>query len=474
METPGRRRRLRWWPRSLYWRLALGFLAITTIGVAAADVYAARALAEGLRNRLDQQLASIRQDRLDELETSSDLEPAGATAVVLLTDAIGRVVQRESGAMVERAVIRLSGADLDRMATTGRAGAVGPAPMRAVVEKLPDGGFLVIAESTADDTATVHNLVVIEAASGAPLIAGVVLGALYFSRRTISPLKEITATARRFAAEGAPSQRVSAPVSTAEVEALADAFNAMLGRVDEEFNRRRKAEEQLRDFVGAASHELRTSLTAIGGYAQLVRFGALDDPARLDDAMRRVQNETRRMSVLVDELLLLARLDQGRPLECRPVDLAELCADAVADARVTAPDRPVTLVVEPGPHVVTGDPDRLRQVVTNLLANVVAHTAHDVPAEVRVGREGDEQIVDVVDGGPGIPEELRERVFERFFRAGGGPARPALRDGTPAPGSGLGLSIVAAIAAAHSGSVRVEASESGAWFRVRLPALTPA
>src|SRR6185436_4936681 len=103
---------------------------------------------EGLRNRLDQQLASIRQDRLDELETSSDLEPAGATAVVLLTDAIGRVVQRESGAMVERAVIRLSGADLDRMATTGRAGAVGPAPMRAVVEKLPDGGFLVIAEST--------------------------------------------------------------------------------------------------------------------------------------------------------------------------------------------------------------------------------------------------------------------------------------------------------------------------------------
>ncbi|MGW3243418.1 ATP-binding protein [Streptomyces sp. NPDC001070] len=473
MEAPDRHRRRRWWPRSLYWRLALGFLAITTIGVAAADVYAARALADGLRNRLDQQLASIRQDRLDELENSSDLKPAGATVVVLLTDAIGRVVQRESGAMVERATIRLSSAELDRMASAGRAGTVGPTPMRAVVEKLPDGGYLVIAESTADDTATVHNLVVIEAVSGVPLVACVVLGALWFSRRTISPLNEITATARRFAAEGAPSQRVSAPVSTAEVEALADAVNAMLGRVDEEFNRRRKAEEQLRDFVGAASHELRTPLTAIGGYAQLVRFGALDDPGRLDDAMRRVQNETRRMSALVDELLLLARLDQGRPLECRPVDLVELCADAVADTRVVDPERRVSLVASPGTHLVTGDPDRLRQVVTNLLANVVAHTPHEVSAEVRVGREGDEQIVDVIDSGPGIPEELRERIFERFFRAGG-TVRPARQDDRPAPGSGLGLSIVAAIAAAHSGSVRVESSDSGAWFRVRLPALTGA
>jgi two-component system OmpR family sensor kinase len=229
----------------------------------------------------------------------------------------------------------------------------------------------------------------------------------------------------------------------------------------------------MRRFVADASHELRTPLTTIRGFAELYRQGAARDPAELDRLMRRIEDQAARMGLLVEDLLLLARLDTQRPLDRQPVDLLALAADAVNDARAVAPDRRIELVLggddgDPStPPVVLGDDRRLRQVLANLVNNALTHTPAGRPIEVRVGastldgRPG--AAVEVVDHGPGLAPEQAERVFERFYRAD--PARsPA--DG----GSGLGLSIVAALVAVHGGTVQVDSVPGrGARFRVVLP-----
>jgi two-component system OmpR family sensor kinase len=227
----------------------------------------------------------------------------------------------------------------------------------------------------------------------------------------------------------------------------------------------------MRRFVADASHELRTPLTTIRGFAELYRQGAARDPAELDRLMRRIEDQAARMGLLVEDLLLLARLDQQRPLDRRPVDLLALAADAVNDARAVAPDRRIELVLGgedgDGALVVLGDDQRLRQVLANLVNNALTHTPAGSPVEVRVGgssldgRPG--AAVEVVDHGPGLTPEQTERVFERFYRAD--PARsPA--DG----GAGLGLSIVAALVAVHGGTVGVDSVPGrGARFRVVLP-----
>jgi two-component system OmpR family sensor kinase len=245
-------------------------------------------------------------------------------------------------------------------------------------------------------------------------------------------------------------------------------LRAMVTLVEEEFNRRGKAEERLREFITAASHELRTPLTTISGYAQLVRLGALESPLQLDAAMERVQQEAARMTLLIDELLLLARLDHGRPLERVRVDLARLCSEVVADARVCAPEHVISYTVQLDAHEVRGDPNRLRQVLINLLYNVRSHTPPEASVRVELTRDGPWQVIDVIDDGPGIPQEFRERVFERFFQVERQPHQ-AQDHGAPHSGTGLGLSVVAAIVESHGGTVRIEPSERGAWFRVRLP-----
>jgi two-component system OmpR family sensor kinase len=229
----------------------------------------------------------------------------------------------------------------------------------------------------------------------------------------------------------------------------------------------------MRRFVADASHELRTPLTTIRGFAELYRQGASRDPAELDRLMRRIEDQAARMGLLVEDLLLLARLDQQRPLECLPVDLLALAADAVSDARAVAPDRRIELVLggddgdRTGALVVLGDAERLRQVLANLVDNALTHTPAGSPVEVRVGgaaldgRPG--AAVEVVDHGQGLTPEQTERVFERFYRAD--PARSRAVDGT-----GLGLSIVAALVAAHGGTVEVDSVPGrGARFRVVLP-----
>ena len=288
-------------------------------------------------------------------------------------------------------------------------------------------------------------------------------------RRAFAPLTGVERTAAAIAA-GDLSRRVPAYPPTTEVGRLTSALNGMLAQIETAFRARQASESRTRRFAADASHELRTPLAAIRGYAELYRQGAVRDEDDVARTMSRIEDEARRMGVLVEDLLLLARLDEQRPARTDPVDLAVLAGDAVHDARGLAPDRTVRLVgVGPGrgpePSGVTGDENRLRQVVANLLANAVRHTPSGTPIEVAVGREGPLAVLEVRDHGPGIPPDHAEKVFERFYRVDSSRARGQ------GGGSGLGLSIVAAVASSHGGRVGVARTPGGgATFRLELPA----
>jgi two-component system OmpR family sensor kinase len=289
-------------------------------------------------------------------------------------------------------------------------------------------------------------------------LAGV---ALWVLRQGVRPLDAMTATAGAIAA-GDLTRRVEHTDERTEAGRLGTALNTMIARIERAFAERAAGEQRLRRFVADASHELRTPLTSIRGYAELYRTGALDDPARLADAMRRVEDEAARMGVLVEDLLLLARLDQGRQPERAPVRLDVVAEDAAADARAVDPSREVTVTASP--VTVRGDDARLRQVVANLVGNALRHTPSGTPVRISVASSGGVARVEVADSGPGMDVETASRVFERFFRAD-----PA-RTGGGSGGSGLGLSIVAAVVAAHGGRVSVDtAPGAGARFVVEIP-----
>lgn len=295
----------------------------------------------------------------------------------------------------------------------------------------------------------------------AAILTILVAVAVWMIRLGVRPMTEMAGTAEAIAA-GDLDRRVEVSGNGTEAARLGASLNTMLGRIGEAFAARRRSEERLRTFVADASHELRTPLTSILGYTELWRTGALKDPADQAEAMRRLDEEARRMGTLVDDLLLLAHLDEGRPLEQAAVELDRIVADAVADFRAVAPDRPVNLdVVTAG---VRGDESRLRQVVSNLLANTRMHTPPGTPVHVSVKPVGPSVRLEVADEGPGIEPADRQRLFERFYRAD--PARTRASGG-----SGLGLAIVSALVKAHGGEVWVdERPGGGARFVVELPA----
>ena len=331
------------------------------------------------------------------------------------------------------------------------------------------GAALVLALPLDDLDSTLRRLLLVElVVTGAALAGGVVL-ARWLVTLGLRPLDDIATTAGAIAG-GDLSRRVDREEPTTEVGRLGGALNAMLGQIERAFAERRASEDRLRRFVADASHELRTPLTSIRAYAELFDRGAGQRPDDLARVLKGIESEAARMGVLVDDLLLLARLDQGRVLDGAPVDLGALAAEAVDAARAIDPDRAVSLSVD-GSIEVAGDRVRLRQVIDNLLANVRAHTPPGVPAGVEVAADRDRgvAVLAVTDGGPGIPLEDQARVFERFFRAD--PSRS--RD---AGGAGLGLAIVAAIAAAHGGRAGVASGPGGvgATFRVELPLLATA
>ncbi|MFN8077688.1 MAG: HAMP domain-containing sensor histidine kinase [Kineosporiaceae bacterium] len=321
-------------------------------------------------------------------------------------------------------------------------------------------------ESTAD---RLRLLVVI---SGLMVVAlGALLGRWAIGR-SFRPLREMEDTAAAIAA-GDLSRRVPHRAPSTEVGRLGAALNGMLAQIERAFHAREASESRTRRFAADASHELRTPVTAIRGFAELYRQGAVKDPDDVARVMRRIEDEATRMGSLVEDLLLLARLDERRPAKLEEVDLAVLAADAVHDARAMDRDRTVSLVgVMPGtgprPTVVTGDNHRLRQVLANLVANALRHTPAGTPVEVAVGvyphASGDFALLEVRDHGGGVPASDVERVFERFYRV------DASRQRAKGGGSGLGLSIVAAVVEQHGGRVDlVETPGGGATFRVSLP-----
>jgi two-component system OmpR family sensor kinase len=333
---------------------------------------------------------------------------------------------------------------------------------RVRVSSLPGGGELVVGQPLTDVTETLHRLVVVEVGVTAVALAVVTGLGMWLVRLGLRPLDQIETTAAAIA-DGELSRRVEFDDPRTEVGRLGRALNVMLSRIEAAFAERRASEDRLRRFVADASHELRTPLAAVRAYAELFRRGADRRPDDLARAMTGIETESARMSSLVDELLLLARLDQGRPLELRPLDLTGVAEAAVDAARTVAPDRPLVLEAV-GPINVRGDSDRLRQVIDNLLANVRAHTPPDTPAIVRVKPEGDAVVLEVADRGPGMDADTAAHVFERFYRAD--PSRSRARGGV-----GLGLAIVAAIAEAHGGRATVSSVPgAGSTFRVTLPA----
>jgi two-component system OmpR family sensor kinase len=272
------------------------------------------------------------------------------------------------------------------------------------------------------------------------------------------------ATARSIAASDL-SRRVSPSSEKTEVGRLGLALNTMLAQLESAFSQRAASEQRLRHFVSDASHELRTPLTSMRGYAELLQRNPDMTRPDVQLALRRIGDETSRMGVLVDDLLLLARLDQGRPLERKPVDLEALAGDACADARATDDSRAVALHAV-HPAVVVGDEQRLRQAIGNVLRNALVHTPPGTPVEVELTTPEGRAVIEVADHGPGIPGGQAERIFERFHRAD--PDRSGDRGG-----SGLGLSITAAVLAAHGGSISVhETPSGGATFRLELPRQT--
>lgn len=377
---------------------------------------------------------------------------------------------------------------------------------RVVIKQVADGQYIAVGQNMTDIDVAVRQLVWIDLlVGGAVLIILASVGA-GIVRTSLKPLVEIERTAAAIAG-GDLTQRVPDPEEgracpTSELGRLSRALNAMLAQIEAAFTARaaseaaarsaevsardaaasaqasearaRRSEERMRQFIADASHELRTPLTTIRGFAELYRQGAARQPEQTAGLLRRIEDEASRMGLLVEDLLLLARMDRERPIALAPVELPVLASDAVQAARAVEPDRAITLEIEPGagPLVVLGDDARLRQVIGNLMTNALTHTPPDAAVTLRLRAEpGNLAVVEVADTGPGLTPEQAERVFERFYRVDAARTR---RAGGPTS-TGLGLAIVAALVAAHHGTVEVaETPGGGATFRVRLPLLPEA
>lgn len=341
--------------------------------------------------------------------------------------------------------------------------------LRARISRLDDGSVLVIGLSLHDVQDSEQRLIVIE---GLVALAALVLAAIvgwFLVRVGLRPLRSVEQTALLIADGGDLEHTLPGDDRPTEIGRLSAALNTMLGTIRRAFSERdakeaalRNSEERMRRFVADVSHELRTPLAAVSAYTELFDRGARDRPEDLARAMRGINVEAARMQELVEELLLLARLDEGRPLESKRVDLNEVIVDAVTAARAVAPDRKISLRMSEV-LTVNGDAGRLRQVFDNLLTNVRTHTSKETTTAIELQSRGDCAVVSVRDDGMGMSTEQADRVFERFFRADASRSRSS-------GGSGLGLAIVASLIGAHGGTVRVEtALGEGFGVLIELP-----
>jgi two-component system, OmpR family, sensor kinase len=337
----------------------------------------------------------------------------------------------------------------------------GGARWRALViaNDRPFGSTLVIAAPVSEVRSALRRLVAVETASGAVLLLLLGGGSWLILRRGLRPLEAMAVTARSITG-GDMSHRVATSDERSEVGQLGKALNTMLDDIEVAFRERQATEDRLRQFLADASHELRTPLTSIQGFAELFRLEEGQDRVDLPTILRRIEEESARMATLVDDLLLLARLDQPRPIDRAPVDVAVLAADACSDAVAADPSRPISLVA-PDPVVVLGDRDHLRQAIGNLVTNALRHTPAGTPIEVTAVQENGAGVIRVRDHGPGLDDEALAHVFDRFWQAD---------EARVGRGTGLGLAIVAGIAAEHGGNADAgNAPDGGAVFTFAVP-----
>jgi two-component system OmpR family sensor kinase len=453
---------------SLRARLLVGLIVLAAAGVVVVEVVTYTALRTFLDDRVETQLDAAKQPIQQALEQDDQPDPPPDRADGRKQEQPPPVRRREvpPGTYGER---RNSAGEIE--ASTSKGLVLLPA-------ELPDHDFelsgylvhseplrgnetLVVAVPVADVHATLRRLLRLEVAVAAVVIALLAILAWWVVRLGLRPLERMESTAEAIA-DGDLTARVRDEDPRTEVGRLGRSLNVMLGRIEEAFAMRQASEDRLRRFLADASHELRTPLTSIRGYAELFRRGADRRPDDLAKAMRPIEDEAARMGVMVEELLLLAHFDQGRPLDRQPIDLSPLAADAVDDARAANPDRTVELVAD-GSVSVTADRARVQQVLVNLVTNAIRHTPPEASVTVSASVRDGWAVLEVADTGPGLPPGDEGRVFEPFFR--GDPARQ--RD---TGGSGLGLAIVAAIAAAHDGTVAAaNRPTGGAVFTVTLP-----
>lgn len=461
--------------------LLLGALTVITTSVVVAVLLRSQ-LIEAVDDELQQSARPI-----VERVARGDLPPPPPSAAEdpFRRSALSVTVLDESGAVVaEQAPTStdLGGPalpPLDQQTVAEQAGrpftvdAEGGGSWRAVALVVGDGSVVIALPLTAVQQ-TMRQLIVIDVALAVVALVVLAVLARWAVSASLRPLVEVERTAHAIAS-GDLSQRVPEHPSTTEVGRLSASLNAMLAQIETAVTEQRHAaeaaqesEERMRRFVADASHELRTPLTSIRGFAELYRQGAVPPGASLDQTMGRIEDEARRMGLLVDDLLLLARLGQQRRVERLPVDLVPLATEVVHDAALVSPSHPVSLQLPPDqqPAVVLGDDARLRQVLSNLVRNALTHTPEGTPVRVGIIPRGEDVAVVVSDDGPGMTPEQAQRAFDRFYRA------DAARSRATGSGSGLGLAIVAALVAAHGGTVDLQAEPGqGTTVTVHLPSV---
>jgi two-component system OmpR family sensor kinase len=477
---------------SLRNRLILGVVILSTLGFITSGIVAQKQIESFLIHQIDDQLVSVasgalprvnlagivnddqyqerrgRQERHDDEVPQTPLDRVPTSISLTLLNANGAVVGGIGG-------------DLNSVSVRDYIGGYSPADVakfqgqpftikangenfRVLALPLPSSlGSVAIAQSLNDVDRTLSRLQWLFFFIGLVIVCLIAFASRTMIKVGLKPLSEVENTAEKIAS-GDLSARLPDAKPTTEVGRLTTSLNTMLTRIEESFAFRKGSEDKLRRFVADASHELRTPLTAIRGFAELHRQGAVMGEKDTKQLLARIEGESIRMGSLVEDLLLLARLDQSREMEALPVDIAAVTSDAVASAQVAGPSHPISLSADVGELYILGDRNRIYQVVANLLANAKTHTPDGTKITVSIVRNDDGVRISVSDNGPGLSEEDQKRIFERFYRVDSSRVRV---DGE---GSGLGLSIVDAVMQAHGGNVTVTSEVgNGATFTLFFP-----
>ena len=473
---------------SLRSRLLLATLVVVAIGIGTSDFVAHASLKNYLIKQVDTQLTGVAHGSVGRLnragiEPNANEDDANGSpfrivrplrgvpteTLVTLLDSNGNELGRLGGDITNSSqTMRFNGFTTAKVAATKGLpftvkGVRDGGDTRAIAQVLPTGlGSIVVAVSLAGVDRTLHEMTWLFLLISLIILLLVGFLSRFIIRISLRPLNEVEITASAIAA-GDLSARLPDSNPNTEVGKLTRSLNTMLARIEESFGVRVASESKLRQFVADASHELRTPLTAIRGFAELHRQGAVEGVEKTKELIGRIEKESIRMGSLVEDLLLLARMDEARPVSMEPVDLTHVLEECIASARAAGPDHPITADIEPDIFVL-GDNKRIHQAIANLLANARTHTPLGTKITVRAKSGKDDTRVSVSDEGPGLSPADQKKIFERFFRA------DPSRQRSSGEGSGLGLSIVDAIMKLHGGSVSVESEVGrGASFTLIFP-----